>query len=454
MQWFSQALMFRLNDRAFRILLTEVQNCAGPDAAGQVQQEIVRRRLEKLRSQTGSPISEAELRHAISDIFPEFSDKAIKQALRANRPPGIWGKVKLGTGVIVGVVGGLYVLNLPFPMIRIPVAKVAPFLLFPSYISMDYNYRQAIALVEQADQLVNRATSPADISLGSEKVKLAQKHLDALPVWFLGYSPRTYCGFFQCGWRFTLDEFETARKNVGRMEAKVFQEQNAQTQLAASNKALQTAKQQYQQAKATAARADAIADWQSAIDQLQEVPSATLAGRMAQPKLAANQRDFEQVTGFASGSARTDTLINAAKQFAMQAAQLSQNPPHKAAEWEQIVALWEDAVDQVEQAALADPDYVASRALLAEYKKNVAIVKIRLQAERDSVEALEAAQRMTQSFLASATTDNLATNRGYLLSELQGIIDQLRKVQSGTTAYREAQALLQSAQKKLQQLQP
>ncbi|HEY9807392.1 MAG TPA: hypothetical protein V6D04_12545, partial [Candidatus Obscuribacterales bacterium] len=206
--------------------------------------------------------------------------------------------------------------------------------------------------------------------------------------------------------------------------------------------------------KASAARADAIADWQSAIDQLQEVPSATLAGRMAQPKLAANQRDFEQVTGFASGSARTDTLINAAKQFAMQAAQLSQNPPHKAAEWEQIVALWEDAVDQVEQAALADPDYVASRALLAEYKKNVAIVKIRLQAERDSVEALEAAQRMTQSFLASATNNNLATNRGYLLSELQGIIDQLRKVQSGTTAYSEAQALLQSAQKKLQQLQP
>ncbi|MBD2122299.1 hypothetical protein [Trichocoleus sp. FACHB-262] len=446
--------MSRLSDRAFHILQTEIQNCASNDAAGQVQKEIVLRRLERLRSQMGVPVAEAELRQVISDIFPEFSHKAIKQALRANRPPGIWSKVKLVTVTTVGVVGGIYVLNLPFPMIRIPVAKVAPFLLFPSYLSMDHNYRQAISLVEQSDQLVNRATSSADISLGGEKVKLAQTHLDALPVWFLGYSPRTYCGFFQCGWRFTLDEFETARKSIGRMEAKVFQEQNAQTQLGASDKALNTAKQEYQQAKASAAKADAIADWQTAIDQLQQVPSSTLAGRMAQTKLVASQRDFEQVTGFAAGSARTDTLMNAGMQLALRAAQLGQNSPHQAAKWEQIVALWEDAVTQVEQASLADPGYVASRSLLADYKKNLAIVRIRLEAERDSAAALEAAQRTTRSFLASATRENFSTNRGYLLSELQGIRDQLGKVQPGTTAYAEAQALSQSAQKKLQQLQP
>ncbi|MBW4488868.1 MAG: hypothetical protein KME12_13865 [Trichocoleus desertorum ATA4-8-CV12] len=448
--------MSRLNDRAFRILQPEIQNCAANDAAGQVQKEIVLRRLERLRSQVGSAILEAELRHAISDIFPEFSDKAIKQAARANHASKIWGKVKTLTVAAVGVAGmagSIYILNLPFPMIRIPVAKVAPFLLFPSYISMDHNYRQAISLVEQSDQLVNRATSPADINLGTEKVKLAQKHLDALPVWFLGYSPRTYCGFFQCGWRFTLDEFETARKSVGRMEAKVFQEQNAQTQLAASDKALNTAKQEYQQAKASAAKADAIADWQTAIDQLQQVPSATLAGRMAQTQLVANQRDFEQVTGFTAGNARTDTLMNAGKQLALRAAQLGQNPPHPAAEWEQIVGLWEDAITQVEQAGLADPGYVASRSLLADYKKNLAIVRIRLEAERNSVEALEEAKRTTRAVLAS-TDANLSTNRGYLLSQLQGIVDELGKVQSGTTAYAEAQALSQSAQKKLNQLQP
>ncbi|MBD2093975.1 hypothetical protein H6F90_02235 [Trichocoleus sp. FACHB-591] len=168
----------------------------------------------------------------------------------------------------------------------------------------------------------------------------------------------------------------------------------------------------------------------------------------------ASQRDFEQVTGFAAGSARTDTLMNAGMQLALRAAQLGQNSPHQAAKWEQIVALWEDAVTQVEQAGLADPGYVASRSLLADYKKNLAIVRIRLEAERDSAAALEAAQRTTRSFLASAPRENFSTNRGYLLSELQGIRDQLGKVQPGTTAYAEAQALSQSAQKKLQQLQP
>ncbi len=52
---------------------------------------------------------------------------------------------------------------------------------------MDHHYRGAVAQVEQADQLINYATSPADIELGEVKVKQAQQHLDALPVWFLGY---------------------------------------------------------------------------------------------------------------------------------------------------------------------------------------------------------------------------------------------------------------------------
>jgi hypothetical protein len=75
--------------------------------------------------------------------------------------------------------GLIWFLNLPYPMIRRPVARVAPILLFPSFWSMDRNYREAIAHVEQADQLVNQATSKADFDLGQEKVKSAQKNLDA-----------------------------------------------------------------------------------------------------------------------------------------------------------------------------------------------------------------------------------------------------------------------------------
>ncbi|WP_206600985.1 hypothetical protein, partial [Brachyspira hyodysenteriae] len=137
------------------------------------------------------------------------------------------------------------------PMIRWPVARTAPILLLPSYISMDYHYRHAIARVEQADQLINQATSPGDLTLGEVKVKEAQQHLDALPVWFLGYWPQYT---FWLGWQFTLDEFETARASVGRMEAKVFQEKNAVEKLNQAEQALNTAKQHYQQAQTVADR--------------------------------------------------------------------------------------------------------------------------------------------------------------------------------------------------------
>lgn len=445
--------MFRLSDRAYRILVAEVQQLAQKSSAGEVQKNIVMRRLEKLRSQPGPPASAEELREVVNDIFPEFSDKVLKAAARANRPSKLLPRIMLVTGSLAAIAGTVYVANLPYPMIRIPVAKTLPFLLFPSYMSMDYNYRQAISLVEQADQLVNQATGPADIELGATKVRSAQKSLDALPVWSLGYSPRAYCSLFRCTWRFTLDEFQAARKQVGRMEAKVFQEQNAQTQLSEGETALNSAKQKYQQAKTSTTKSEAIAQWQAAIDQLQEVPQPTLAGRMTQTKLKAYERDFQQIAGVTAGGERTQLLIETAKQLALTAAELAQNPPHSANKWQEIAKLWEDAIAQLEKIQLEDAGFAESSKLLAAYKKNLVLIRLRLEDEQESVEALDEAQNSMQRFFAYAPTTFSAENRNSIIAELQGITNQLKKVKPGTTAYPEAQTLLQSAQKKLQQLQ-
>ena len=77
---------------------------------------------------------------------------------------------------------------------------------------MDHHYREAIAHVEQADQLIHHVSSFEDIKLGEKKVKLAQENLDKLPVWFIGYEHQRYCQMFSCSWQFTVDEFEAARK--------------------------------------------------------------------------------------------------------------------------------------------------------------------------------------------------------------------------------------------------
>ena len=439
-----------LTDRAFDILRAEVDKCAAADGvAGNVYRSMVIKRLEKMRSQNGTFASIDEIRDTFKDEFPNFSEKALKEAVKANKAPGLFDKIIFAGGFLGAGAGIIWLLNLPFPMIRWPVAKTMPILLLPSFISMDYNYRQAIALVEQSDQLVNKATAAADFDLGETKAKQAQKHLDALPVWFLGYYPETYCSFFGCTWRFTLDEFQAARKNVGRMDAQIFQQKNAFTQLSQVEQALTTAKQEYQQAKNAADRQKASINWQSAIDKLNQIPAETLAGETAKKKLQAAERDFQAMGGVATGSVRADNLIEAAKEFALSAAVASQKPPHPAAQWEQIAGLWEEGINRLKMVPVDNPGYLDAQTKLAQYQKNLGIAQIRRQAEKDSATVLQEAK----SLFANLQKDVNSQNSGNSLSQLQEIINKLESVKPGTTVYPESQKWLQSARKKQQEWQ-
>ena len=109
-----------------------------------------------------------------------------------------------------------------------------------------------------------------------------------------------YCNLFGCSWKFTFDEFETARKQIGRMEAIIFQEINGLNQLEKSEKNIVEAKQNYQNSTTSADKQTAISNWQTAIDQLVELPSNTLASRMSKTKLLAYQRDFQEILGLCS----------------------------------------------------------------------------------------------------------------------------------------------------------
>ncbi|MGF1497778.1 MAG: hypothetical protein ACFB8W_13275 [Elainellaceae cyanobacterium] len=359
-------------------------------------------------------------------------------------------KLKFAVFLVLVSTGGLWLVNLPYPMIRRPIARTAPLLLLPSFLSMDHNYRQAVSLVEQADQLVNRAISAEDFDLGTEKVAQAQNHLDQLPVWFLGYEPRAYCSLFQCSWRFTYDEFAAARANIGRMEAKIFQEQNALAALQRGDQGVTSAKQQYEQAQTPEEQQAAIARWQEALDQLQLVPSETVAGQSAQTKLVAYSRDFEQVVGTNRGSAQSATLVESAKAFAMEAAMMGQNPPHPPSRWEEAIRLWQRAIQQLEKIPADNPGYLEAQRLLATYESNLSNVRIRLRDEQESLQALSQAEnRLTRLIELEARSPNPTRQA----SEIQAIINDLTKVKSGTTGYVEAQDLLGAARRKLSELQ-
>jgi ElaB/YqjD/DUF883 family membrane-anchored ribosome-binding protein len=71
-------------------------------------------------------------------------------------------------------------------------------------------------------------------------------------------------------------------------------------------------------------------------------------------------------------------------------------------------------------------------------------VRTHLQAEQASVEALERAKDKIEIILATSG-DASPEQQSQVRSQLQGIINQLENVKSGTTAYPEAQQLLQLA---------
>lgn len=107
--------------------------------------------------------------------------KPVKPVKAANRRLPF--KAMIGVGLLLGIpVGVIYLLNLPYATIRRPVAAKAPILLLPSYISLDRHYRLAINTFEQAQQLIDNATTPADLALGEQTLDQAQKNLDALPI--------------------------------------------------------------------------------------------------------------------------------------------------------------------------------------------------------------------------------------------------------------------------------
>ena len=438
--------MKRLNDRAFQLLQSELQQCLRSNQIGQVQ--LALRRLEKLRQQSGTPVTEADLKEAIADLIPTFNAKVLRQAAKANCPPSqLWTGFKFGTIALVVGAGGLWLINRPIPWIRYPVMQVAPFLLTPSYVAMDHNYRNAIALVEQSDQLVNQATAFEDLDLGTQKVKSAQKHLDQLPVWFLGHYPGDYCRWMGCAWRFTVDEFRSAREQIARMNAKLFQEKNAQTRFEQTEQTLGEAVQRIREGATGDDRIKAIAEWRSAIDTLDQLPGSTLAGRLAQAKLNATERDFKEIVGFQAESDRNGRLIEVAEISATSAKQQTKNQPMSLIELEQVQNAWKTSIAQLQQIQATDPDYVEAQKRMVAYERDLNAISQRIQNEETSMSAFEAAQRMREDLVSNA--DPKEVDRQYVRGKLEAILNQLKNVKPNTTVYAEKEAIRVSAEERL-----
>ncbi|MGB3533598.1 MAG: hypothetical protein WBA13_08770 [Microcoleaceae cyanobacterium] len=442
--------MRRLYNRAFEILVAEVKRCTQKDLAGEVGQRIVMQRLEKLRRQQGKPLTAGELHQLTADQFPNFNPAAIKRAARANRPSRVGKKVLWGGVTLMGLAGFVWLANLPYPMIRQPVLRRMPLLLFPSYISMEHHYARAIASVEQAEELVNQGTTQADVSLSEQKIETAITHLDRLPVKFLGYYPQRYCSLTGCSWKFTLDEYEAARKNIEQLEARIFQEKNAFIQFNEAQSAIKIAKQNYQKSQSEAEQQSDIETWQAAVDLLQKISADTIAGQQAKTQLGTAQQDFREVVGYSIQTQKGNTIIATAREFAILAARASQNPPHSAQRWQEVIEYWENAIEQLEKISLDNPNYLEAQDKLYEYTQNLRTIEGRLRDEEEAVELLQLAKELIDEWREMAQDSDPSISQ--LRRQLNEVIYILEGIEAGTTVTAEAIDLIRATRNTRDQL--
>ncbi|MGD1851302.1 MAG: hypothetical protein ACFCBU_12105 [Cyanophyceae cyanobacterium] len=447
----------RLNLVAYDYLKAAVHKHCRENLGQETVRPLILRRLERSRLQTGTPLTYGELQSMTSELIG-IDDGVLQKAAKLNRRRGkvgglgglrvgVWKWAALGSAGLVGLV---WVANLPVPPVRWTVARVAPVVLLPSFFSMDHHYRGAIASVEKADQLVNKATSTEDLTLGEQTLKEAQGHLDNIPVWFLGYYPQTYCTFVGCRWRFTYDEFERARKLVARTEAVVFQEKNAQVKLQEGIKAVEAGKAAVTGATDFPTRTQAITQWQSGIDQLKEIPPNTLAHQQLGPKLEAYTRDLQTVSQNAGSIQVTGDKLTIAQQYAWEAAKIAQHGPHPAETWQQVMELRRSAVQRLKQMQPSDANYREAQLKLVEYERDLGIAQQKINIERQSKQALQRAKRAIAQWQTRAARNPSDPS---LLGELNSIINELGQVSPNTVADQEAQQLRKQVQTELKSIQ-
>lgn len=394
-----------------------------------------------------------EIEAEISRSQPIIQTKPIAQ-------PKDWGLKKLcnrliWTGVLVGIpVGIIYVVNLPYPVIRQPVAKAAPLLLLPSNMAIEANFKKGQATVEEARQLIEAPTSANDLDRGELKLRDAKGALDAIPVWYVADWAEYSRGYWGYGWEFSPAGLQGARVKVGQLEAKVFQEKNAQISLSDAERDVTIAKAQFQQVASNIDKKLAAQNWQAAIDRLNQIPSQTMAGRKAQQLASTSSRDLKAVAGLSFSNEKVGSLISSAEGFAKKAAESGRNPPHTSDRWNEILLMWQQAIQQLEKVPADDiQGYAEAQRQLAEYRFSLSEVKVRLKNEQESVQALDSANRNLAALWASLPKFKDDLNRNRAIASFMTINNELEKIKNGTTVYLKAQEVKIQVQNQLKLLQ-
>lgn len=138
-----------------------------------------------------------------------------------------------------------------------------------------------------------------------------------------------------------------------------------------------------------------------------------------------------------------------ALEIAYAAADESQNPPHPIAHWQEIQAMWKEAIALLVQTEASSPAYSLAQQKLVEYKVNLNLINQRIETEQGAQEQVRTARDTAQ--LAQTRESNARTLGDWQLAHAtwQTVVNLLESVPRTTMSYAEAQQLLAIYQEQL-----
>lgn len=151
----------------------------------------------------------------------------------------------------------------------------------------------------------------------------------------------------------------------------------------------------------------------------------------------------EQLKEYRALATSLDQVINALYK-ASDAAQMSQNPPFPAEKWAEIASQWEAAIAGLNSIQPQDFYHPFAQSKIGDYQRNLDAINQRLAMEENAVETLALAQEEAKvAQVQQGVAQSLDSWEQAYLSWSEAI-QKLQAVPAGTTAYDEAQELIES----------
>ncbi len=426
--------MPHLSDRAFQIVKNEIERHYGDDPGDQIERVILLARLESLRLHQGKPMTRIEIWEVLSDIAPDFNQKVLREAEKADIESSPLLGISMGVGAVSMLIAAAMGMDAVADNSLASWSKASP----------------------QADpkQSDNQAAKTA-AETAAETVEISAKPRvlnDQRPI-ALNFGK----AFSKLRRQAQTDPFETAR-SMGWQAALKSQNPPHSAQHWGETAAL----------------------WSSAIEQLEQVPRQHKNYQRAQLKKEVYQQNLQQIRARqtealklaqaqkagALKTAQAATLnaeqmprfspqstgqsaedpLKVAKRYGWQAALASQNAPHSPEEWADISRLWQTALLRLNGIDAAHPSYAEAQPVKARYQQNLSEIRDRYQQEQN------ATQRIQSLNATLIEMDNSITPDMTKYTQLESIMGKLQAIPAGTQAHIKAQEMIVNVAGKMNEI--